>query len=269
MSPDRKRRLRRIALVAAVSVVGLGAFYQFQPVRFDLFPKQPPPFAPIQASEIDLFRPGIKIAVVVAHPDDSEFYVAGTLLQLKRAGARIDQLLHTNGDKEFYFWEDTSGLAAVRKREQADASSAYGVSELIFMGERDGRLSATQEVIDKTAAQLKKWNPDVIFCFDPEYPPRRSHQDHRTSGEIAVEAARQNQFNGWLLMFSSRGSNYGVEIDPDWSEKRRLVGLHKSQFAEKMEFIEGLISRRDLGDGARFGLKRAEAFRAVRLVGKK
>lgn len=264
MSPEQKRKRRRIALIAAVPFVGLGAFYQFQPVRFDLFPKTPPPFRPIDGAEIGLFKKGIKVAVVVAHPDDSEFYVAGTLLQLKRVGARVDQLLHTNGDKEFYFWQDTSGLAEVRKREQTEASTAYGVNDLVFMGERDGRLSVNQDVIDRTVKQLRAWDPDVILCFDPEYPPRRSHQDHRNSGEITLEAVKKMGFEGWVLMFSTRGSNYGVEIDGDWPEKRRLVALHRSQFAEKQEFIENMISRRDLADGTRFGLKRAEVFRAVR-----
>lgn len=264
MSPEQKRKRRKIALIAAVPFVGLGAFYQFQPLRFDLFPKEPPPFRPIDGDEIGLFKRGVKVAVVVAHPDDSEFYVAGTLLQLRRAGARVDQLLHTNGDKAFYFWQDNTGLSEVRKREQTEASSAYGVRELVFMGEPGGRLAVSSDVIDKTVDQLRAWDPDVILCFDPEYPPRRSHQDHRNSGEITLEAVKRMGFQGWVLMFSTRGSNYGVEMDKDWPEKRRLVALHASQFSEKQQFIEDMISRRDLADGKRFGLKRAETFRAIR-----
>lgn len=71
---------------------------------------------------------GVSIALAVgAHPDDIEFMMAGTLLLLKEAGARIHMWNVANG----CCGSDSHGrdeLIAIRRREAAPRAAALSVT---------------------------------------------------------------------------------------------------------------------------------------------
>ena len=50
-------------------------------------------------SEVDHDGPGDSILVVVAHPDDAEFMVSGTVARWTREGREVNYVLCTNGVK--------------------------------------------------------------------------------------------------------------------------------------------------------------------------
>ncbi len=86
-----------------------------------------------------------RILVVLAHPDDPEFFCGGTLAAWARAGHQIDYYLLTCGDKGY---NDTTKpddiksdeLCALRHREQRAAASIIGVGAGSLPGS-PGRLS--------------------------------------------------------------------------------------------------------------------------------
>lgn len=131
--------------------------------------------------------------VIVAHPDDIEFSCAGTLARWARAGARISYILCTSGDVGI----DEPGMtrqraAEIREAEQREAGRIAGASEVIFLGEPDGMLTATLELRKKLVREIRRFRPEVVICGDPTVvwagDDYINHPDHRAAALAAVEA---------------------------------------------------------------------------------
>src|SRR4029079_16006981 len=76
--------------------------------------------------------------VVVAHPDDAEFMVAGTVAKWAAGGCDVTYVVITKGDKGSEDPEMTpSRLTAIREAEQRAAGEVLGVRRCVFMGYDD------------------------------------------------------------------------------------------------------------------------------------
>src|SRR5437763_11903455 len=85
--------------------------------------------------------PRKKILVVLAHPDDPEFFCGGTVARWAAEGHEVVYVLATRGDKGSDDPEMTSErLAAIREAEQRAAARVLGVNHVIFMGYPDGEV---------------------------------------------------------------------------------------------------------------------------------
>jgi LmbE family N-acetylglucosaminyl deacetylase len=89
--------------------------------------------------------------VILAHPDDPEFFCGATLARWARAGHSITYYLLTCGDKGYNDRtkvEDISAndLCAVRHKEQAAAASVLGISAVHFLDRPDGYLVPDMEL---------------------------------------------------------------------------------------------------------------------------
>lgn len=243
LTPEAKRRrfMRRIAFYATFSSLLVG-FYFWQPIRVDLFPRKPPvPNPPVDPDANRLFSKGVKIALIQAHPDDSEFYLAPLLLRLKASGADIHQLVMTDGDKGYYLWEDASKNRRIRRAEQQEASSHYA-SELIFLGRPDGRLAYQKGNAEAVRAFLNKVQPEYVLAFDNVYWPRRSHSDHRQAGIAAWEAVQGMKSVRWVLMYSTEAPNFVPNVDKTVDAGISLLATHKSQFyGRKLDYLSSTL----------------------------
>ncbi|HCV00200.1 MAG TPA: PIG-L family deacetylase, partial [Dehalococcoidia bacterium] len=73
--------------------------------------------------------------VVVAHPDDAEFMVAGTVAKWAARGAEVTYVVITNGNKGSEDPDMTSTLLAeIREAEQRAAGDILGVKHFEFLG---------------------------------------------------------------------------------------------------------------------------------------
>ena len=70
----------------------------------------------------------MNILAVAAHPDDVEFYCAGTLLKYARAGHRIFVALTTSGNIGSNIIEGREEIARIREAEQLEAAKVYGAA---------------------------------------------------------------------------------------------------------------------------------------------
>lgn len=260
------RARRRLWVYGGLAAVAWG-FWVWQPLQLDVIPKKVPnPNAPVDPDSKRLFAIGTKIVLVTAHPDDSEFYLGGLLTQLHRSRAEIHHIVCTDGDKAYYFWADTSSLRATRRAEQRQASAAWGAKEVIFLGFRDGRLRADEPVVSALERELRRIQPEYIIAFDPDYPPRISHQDHRRSGEATEAAVRRAGVGRWLLRFSTHAPNYMVNITDDWDAQVALLRIHKSQFnGKRLELVTNMVMSNAGDDGERIGAVLGEGLRCERL----
>ena len=84
-----------------------------------------------------------KILIILAHPDDPEFFFGATIAKLTQEGHEIHYCLLTRGDKGSSDRNmKPDKLAAIREIEQKEAAKVLGVSSVMFLDYYDGYLSS-------------------------------------------------------------------------------------------------------------------------------
>ena len=126
---------------------------------------------------------------IVAHPDDIEFYCAGSVLLMRKHGVEIDFVLATSGDKGARdATKSRTKVARIREREQEMAAEVMGVKRVVFLRHPDAELEPALGLREEFVREIRHTKPDVIFTFDPNVP-YRFHPDHRVVGRVALDAA--------------------------------------------------------------------------------
>lgn len=135
----------------------------------------------------------MRILVIAAHPDDIEFGVVGSVARWIDEGAEVTYCIVTDGaagteDPNI----DPEELAKLRQEEQRSAAAAVGVTDVRFLGYRDGILEPTLEVRHAITRIIREVKPYRVVCHDPTTilvgDRYVNHPDHRASGEAAAYA---------------------------------------------------------------------------------
>lgn len=220
--------------------------------------------------------------VIVAHPDDAEFMVAGTVAKWVSAGAEVTYVVITKGDKGSDDPAMTpSRLTEVREAEQRAAGAILGVRNFVFMGYADGYLQPTLELRRDLARLIRAYRPQVVICFDPTNrffgDNYINHPDHRASGDAALDAifpsARDRLTFPELLadglephkvrevwMGGAHEANTWVDIGETLDVKKKALLAHPSQLGpEVVEMAEEMARWGAEGQPFEFG----EAFRRM------
>ena len=126
---------------------------------------------------------------IVAHPDDIEFFCAGTVLLMTGGRATVDFVLVTSGDKGTAD-QDLTGdrLMALREEEQRRAAAVLGATGVTFLRQPDAEVQDSLELRAALVREIRRSRPDVLLTFDPT-PGYRQHPDHRIVGRVALDAA--------------------------------------------------------------------------------
>lgn len=179
---------------------------------------------------------------IVAHPDDIEFYCAGSVAQVTGRGGVVDFVVATSGDKGTRDSRQTRAtLAATREREQMAAAKILGASEVTFLGHPDAEMVESLELRRQLVREIRRSRPDVVFTFDPT-PGYRQHPDHRVVGRAALDAAwpsardaltfpnagkPHNTAEAWC--FAGPNPNLEVDVSAELEAKIRARLAHVSQ----------------------------------------
>lgn len=134
-----------------------------------------------------------RVLVVLAHPDDPEFYCGGTIARWAASGREITYCLLTRGDKGS---DDdslsTQELAEIREVEQRAAAKALGVHEVMFLEELDGYVLPTLDLRRDIVRVIRQVKPKVVITCDPTnfFPSNTyiNHADHRAAGQATLDA---------------------------------------------------------------------------------
>ena len=222
------------------------------------------------------------LMVVVAHPDDAEFMVAGTAAKWAKAGCEVTYVVITKGDKGSDDPEMTpERLTEIREAEQRAAGSILGVKHFEFMGYDDGYLQPTLELRRDLARLIRKYRPEVLVTFDPTNriygDTYVNHPDHRAAGDAAMDAvfptARdrltfpellREGFEPWkvrqLWLGHPTQANAYVDVSDTIELRRQALRAHPSQLDEEaVEFAVQMCQ----WTGAQAELPYAEAFRRI------
>jgi len=263
----QKRRKRRVVVYGSIFLT-LWVVWGWIPWEYDFIPRKAPnPNPAVDPDTKRLFSPGVKILVVTAHPDDSAFYIGGILTQLGRSGAEIHQILCTDGDKAYYGpFADPESNRRIRRDEALEECSTWHGKDVLFLGRPDGRLRADDQLVARIRKEIDLVQPEYVFCFDGDYPPRLSHQDHRRSGDATERAVKGAPSVRWLMKFSTIAANWTCNIDKEWEDQKKLLQIHKSQFhGERLERVTSMVEDSAIEDAARINATYAEGFRCLRL----
>lgn len=261
--PIWKRIARSFLLMLGI----IAGIYAWNPQRLHYFAK-PVSLPKLDPDSKSLFEKGTRVTTVVGHPDDAEFYISGTLLKLHQAGADITLIVVTDGDKSYYppFLTNASENRTIRRKEQEDASAAYG-AKVVFLGGPDGRYDPDEPTLRaKLLTAIQDSKPDYLIAFDDEYVLKVQHRDHENSGRATRELAHESGAK-WLLLFATMAPNYWVDTTGTWDKRAELLAVHKSQFnGEKLQLIQGTIFDKATTEGEKIGAETAECFRSIPLA---
>jgi LmbE family N-acetylglucosaminyl deacetylase len=210
------------------------------------------------------------ILVILAHPDDPEFFCGGTLTRWARAGHTIDYCLLTCGDKGTDQREtDPDSLCALRQEEQRRAALVIGAREVRFLDWPDGYLEPTVTLRKEITRIIRSLRPDVLVTCDPQnlFPSTTygiNHPDHRYAGQVVLDAVfpaagsplyfpELLQVEGlepyvprevWVSIPAEHNVNTSLDVTDWWEIKIAAIKEHKSQIRDLAQLEERLRSRR-------------------------
>lgn len=207
-----------------------------------------------------------RVLVIVAHPDDAEFWAGGTIARWVDAGAKVTYCVLTDGELGGFDEGLPRGdLPSVRRDEQRAADAVLGVHEVDFFGLREGGLNPADEQLRRGLVRLiRQTRPQRIVTWSPEWNWQRfrsCHPDHRATGEIALSAIYPDAGNpfahlplrqdegldpwtvseAWLL--NSPQVNHYVDITDTFDRKVEAVRQHQSQVGNRTDLAAELRAR--------------------------
>jgi LmbE family N-acetylglucosaminyl deacetylase len=131
-----------------------------------------------------------RVLVIGAHPDDPEFFCAGTIARWIAAGTIVHYVVVTSGDKGIpEDWTDPRPFVTVREKEQLAAAEELGVQGVTFLRLPDGEVFDTLDLRAQLTAEIRRFRPDIVLTHDPLTRLYRQHPDHRPVGAAALAAA--------------------------------------------------------------------------------
>lgn len=192
-----------------------------------------------------------RVLCVMAHPDDVDFGLAGTVANWTDSGIAVSYCMVTSGDAGGF---DPSvpreQIAGIREREQRAAAAEIGVSDLCFLGYPDGRLELSLDLRRDISRVIREVRPQRVVCQSPERSWERiygSHPDHLAAGEAAMCAVYPDSRNpftfadsigaleAWTVnevwISSGPRANHYVDITKQFDRKKRALLRHESQIS--------------------------------------
>ena len=133
-----------------------------------------------------------RVLAVLAHPDDVDFGAGGTVKAWTDAGVEVAYCLVTNGDAGGFDPDvPRSEIPAIRQAEQRAAGAVLGVTDVRFLGYRDGELTVSHGLRRDISRVIRQVRPQRMLIQTPERNWARipaSHPDHMAAGEAAIQA---------------------------------------------------------------------------------
>jgi LmbE family N-acetylglucosaminyl deacetylase len=219
--------------------------------------------------------------VIMAHPDDAEFTVAGTVALWTKDGCRVTYVVCTDGNAGSHEPGITrEEVAQVRRAEQRAACETLGVSEVVFLGYDDGQLEPTLDLRRDLVRVIRRHKPEVVITWDPTRlfhgDGYINHPDHRAAAQAALDAVAPA--SAMPLLWPEAGPphrvrqvyvhgndepNTWIDIAETIGQKIAALRQHASQMGDwdPAEMIEEWATE----TGKEKGIAYAESYRVITL----
>ncbi len=207
---------------------------------------------------------------IACHPDDIEFQMAGTLLQLQKLGWEIHYMTVANGSlgTEKYDYET---IVRMRRQEKIDACELAGFHYHEALCD-DLEVYYNQELFGRLVPVIREVKPQIILTHG-QYDYM---EDHTNTGRLAVTAAfcrgmgnvksypPSQKFDDYLTVYHSMPHGLSdvyrrpvipglfVNVEPVMEMKKQMLACHKSQqswldVSQAMNsYIQGMVDSGEL-----------------------
>ena len=234
------------------------------------------------AVKFDEWKTRKKILVILAHPDDPEFFLGGTIAQWTGAGHEVSYLLFTKGERGISEkYQNGEELKLIRVAEQKNAASVLGVTDISYLDFPDGYIEVNLENRRMLVGEIRKRQPDLVVSCDPQtlfHHYYVNHPDHRAVGMLSVDAVfpaagspaffPEQLEEGlrvaaiqelWLSLTVE--PNISLDVSPQWDLRIKALKKHVSQIGDPIQFEQKWNERRREAMGSEDGYQ--EHFRRV------
>lgn len=230
-----------------------------------------------------------RILVILAHPDDPDFFCGAMLARWCSQGHEVHYCLLTKGQKG---GQDVNivpaELGALRVQEQEAAARAIGVQSVEFLDYMDGEVVPDMQMRKKIVRVIRKWQPDILVSCDPlnlfgPNSDRINHPDHRAAGQVVVDAAfpaagspmffpeliREENLAAhtpeelWLSIPASW--NFSIDLSDYFEAKLRALHCHRSQIGADLDRFDQNMRSRFVTDPQTSKPGYYENFRRIRM----
>lgn len=228
-----------------------------------------------------------KILVILAHPDDPEFFCGATLAKWAREGHTIQYLLLTCGDKGFNPTTiadmTPEKLCGIRHSEQAQAAQVIGAQPPLFLDLMDGYLVPDLNLRRIIVREIRRHKPDILVTCDPQTLFATygiNHPDHRACGQVVLDAVFPAASN--IVYFPelldegfephmpkeiwcslTMQPNTIMDVTASWEIRLQAILKHKTQVQDVDKLIERMKSNR-AEDSSEENPRYEEKFRVVK-----
>ena len=120
---------------------------------------------------------------VVAHPDDIEFMMAGTLILLRDAGYEIHYMTVANGSCGS-LRHDAAAIAQIRRQESIDAATSIGAIYHDSLCD-DMEIFYERSLLKQLASIVRAVAPEIVLT----HPPQDYMEDHMNTCRLVLGAA--------------------------------------------------------------------------------
>lgn len=220
----------------------------------------------IQKTEPEGWEAPQTILVILAHPDDPEFFCGASIARWTSLGHTVHYCLLTRGDKGVRDRTvDPAELSRAREIEERGAADVLGVQQLVFLDFEDGYLVPDLVARKAVVRAIRKFRPDIVVSCDPTHifgENTINHPDHRAAGQIVVDAFFPAAGNPmyfsdliddenlepvspkeiWLSVTST--PNITLDVTSYWERKIEALHCHVSQIGDMNQLDERMRSRR-------------------------
>ena len=209
-----------------------------------------------------------RVLVVVAHPDDAEFWAGGTVAGWTDTGIDVTYCVLTDGGGGGFDPDVPRGeIPRIRRAEQQEAAAMLRVREVRFLGSAEGSLrDAPRQLHEDLVRLIRQVRPQRVVTWSPEWNWERfrsCHPDHLATGTAVLNAIYPDASNpfalihllhheglepwtvqeAWLLNSPQRGINHYVDITETSDRKVAPVRAHASQTTDPDTLAERLRER--------------------------
>lgn len=230
-----------------------------------------------------------KILVILAHPDDPEFFCGAAIARWCNLGHDVNYCLITKGQRGAQDSQvSVAEIEHTRIAEQKAAARFLGVSSVTFLNFMDGDLVPDLKLREEIVRIIRSARPNIVVTSDPQNlflaENRINHPDHRAAGQAVIDAVFPNAGNirylvednnhiklephqveeVWLVL--THQPNLSIDVSAFFEKKVNAIFCHHSQLREKIEsFKEKYRSNWEI-DSEDGELKYYEKFKRISLM---
>jgi LmbE family N-acetylglucosaminyl deacetylase len=224
---------------------------------------------------------------VVAHPDDLDFGSAGTVARWTSAGTEVTYCILTDGDAGGFDADIARNeIGPLRRAEQRAAAKAVGVTDVRFLGYRDGQLEPSLDLRRDIVRAIRQVRPQRVLTSSPERNWEwydNSHPDHMAAGEATLRAVYPDARNpfafpelladegleAWTVnevwVYGTPRADHAVDVTDTVALKLAALNSHVSQVGQIDQLGDSITEWMRL-TAARFELPEGRLVEAFHVV---